>query len=184
MTLPAGWTPTNEQTALGKEEILWKNQLTEGIFKKRVVEVQTITNYRVEQNGRSVMFKDIDDVVVMNQHRVSQSNYMGTYYGRYTRFGMGNSQSRSKTIGDVVFMNQGRTVMRFNQIADPSGVVRLAKSIRKTAVQLLKNEEKRKMQLQKENERDAKVKEKLFKQKKTQTSEVVVCQHIFPHAKW
>ena len=23
------------------------------------------------------MFKEIDDVVVMNQHRVSQSNYMG-----------------------------------------------------------------------------------------------------------
>jgi hypothetical protein len=115
-------------------------------------------------------------VVVMNQHRVSQSNYMGTYYGRYTRFGMGNSQSRSKTIGDVVFMNQGRTVMRFNQIADPSGVVRLAKSIRKNIVQALKTEEKRNTQLLKESEMNAKAKEKLFKRKKIQTSVVVVCR--------
>jgi hypothetical protein len=86
MTLPAGWTPagrtpTNEQATLGNEQTLWKNQLTEGIFKKRVVEVQTITNYRVVKNDWSVMFRDIDDVVVMNQNRVSQSNYMGTYYG-------------------------------------------------------------------------------------------------------
>jgi hypothetical protein len=168
MTLPAGWKPTNEQTALGKEETLWRNQVTEGIFKKRVVEVQTITNYRVLQNDRSVMLKDIDDVVVMNQHRVSQSQYMGTYSGRYVRFGMGNSESRSKTIGDVVFMDQGKTVMRFNQIADPSGVVRLAKSIRKNVVQALKIEEKKNKQLQKEDER-------LSKQKKTQTSAVVMC---------
>jgi hypothetical protein len=71
---------------------------------------------RVLQNDRGVKFKDTDDVVVMNQHRVSQSNYMGTYYGRYARFGMGNTQSRSKTIGDVVFIRQGIPVIRFNQI--------------------------------------------------------------------
>ena len=48
-------------------------------------------------------FKDIDDVVVMNQHRVSQSNYTGTSYGRYACFGTGSTQSRSKTVGDIVF---------------------------------------------------------------------------------
>ena len=47
MTMPAGWRSTNEQAALGKEETLWRNQVTQGILKKRVVEVQTITNYRV-----------------------------------------------------------------------------------------------------------------------------------------
>ena len=46
---------------------------------------------------------------------------MGTYYGRYVRLGTGNTQSRSKTIGDVVFMHKGTAVMRFNQIADPQG---------------------------------------------------------------
>jgi len=170
--MPAGWKPTNEQAALGKEETLWRNELTEGIFKKRVVEVQTITNYRVLRNDRGVMFKDIDDVVVMNQHRVSQSNYMGTYYGRYVRFGTGNTQSRSKTIGDVVFMRRGVSVIRFNQIADPHGVARLAKSARRNIVQYLKNEEKKRGQLQRENERNTK--ERPFRQRKTQKS-VVVC---------
>jgi hypothetical protein len=103
MTMPAGWRPTNEQAALGKEETLWRNQVTQGIFKTMVVEVQTITNYRVLRNDSGLMFKDIDDVVVMNQHRVSQSNYTGTSYGRYARFGRGSTQSRSKIVGDVVF---------------------------------------------------------------------------------
>jgi len=77
MTMPAGCKSTNEQAALGKEGTLWRNHVTEGIFKKRVVEVHTITNYRVLLNDKGLMFKEIDDVVVMNQHRVSQSNYMG-----------------------------------------------------------------------------------------------------------
>lgn len=76
--MPAGWKSTNEQAALGKEGTLWRNHVTEGIFKKRVVEVHTITNYRVLLNDdKGLMFKEIDDVVVTNQHRVSQSNYMG-----------------------------------------------------------------------------------------------------------
>src|SRR5829696_6413204 len=171
MTMPAGWKATNEQAALGKEETLWRNQVTKGIFKKMVVEVQTITNYRILRNDKGIMFKDIDDMVVTNQHRVSQSNYMGTYYGRYTRFGVGNTQSRSKTIGDVVFMRQGRPVIRFNQIADPHGVVRLAKSVKRNVVQSLKNEEKKSQQLQMENERDKK--ERPFR--RTQGS-VVLCR--------
>jgi hypothetical protein len=77
MTMPAGWKSTNEQAALGKEGTLLRNHVTEGIFKKRVVEVHTIINYRVLPNDKGLMFKEIDDVVVMNQHRVSQSNYMG-----------------------------------------------------------------------------------------------------------
>src|SRR5215207_672481 len=173
MAMPTGWKPTNEQAALGKEETLWRNQITEGIFKKRVVEVQTITNYRVLQNDRGVMFKDVDDVVIMNQHRVSQSNYMGTYYGRYVQFGTGNTQSRSKTIGDVMFMRQGTPVIRFNQIADPHGVARLAKSVKRNVVQLLKIEEKKNKQLQKEKERI--IKKRPLKQERTQTSVVVVC---------
>ena len=36
------------------------------------------------------MFKEIDDVVVMNQYRVSQSNYMGTYYGIYANIDLLN----------------------------------------------------------------------------------------------
>ena len=78
--MPAGWKPSNDQMASGREEVLWRNEITQGIFKKKVVEVQTITNYRILRNDYGVMLKDIDDAVVLNQHRVSQSDYMGTYY--------------------------------------------------------------------------------------------------------
>jgi len=169
--MPAGWKPTNEQAALGREETLWRNQVTKGIFKKRVVEVQIITNYRILRNDKGIMFKDIDDVVVMNQHRVSQSNYMGTYYGRYARFGTGNTQSRSKTIGDVVFIRQGRPVIRFNQIADPHGVVRLAKSVKRNVIQSLKNEEKKSKQPQMEMERDTK--ERSFRRRARESA--IIC---------
>ena len=45
--MPAGWKPSNEQAALGREETLWRNEITKGIFKKRLVETQVLTNYRV-----------------------------------------------------------------------------------------------------------------------------------------
>ena len=72
--MPAGWEAPNEREILGKEETLWRNEITQGILKKTVVEVQTLTNYRVSHNGYETMLQDIDDVVVMNQHRVSQSD--------------------------------------------------------------------------------------------------------------
>jgi hypothetical protein len=171
MTMPAGWKPTSEQAALGREETLWRNQITQGIFKKRVVEVHTITNYRVLRNDKGIMFKDIDDVVVMNQHRVSQSNYMGTSYGRYARFGTGSTQSKSKTVGDVVFMRQGKPVITFSQIADPHGVVRLAKSAKRSVTQALKTEEKKNKQLQRDRERD------MVERPSRGRRDIVVCSH-------
>jgi hypothetical protein len=155
-----------------KEETLWRNQITQGIFKKKIVEVQTITNYRVLRNDKGITFKDIDDVVVMNQHRISQSNYTGTSYGRYARFGTGSTQSRSKTVGDVVFMRQGRPAVRFNQIADPHGVVRLAKSAKRNVTQAMKTEDKKNRLLQSEKDND--VKTRRFKQPKEKSS-IVVC---------
>jgi hypothetical protein len=62
------------------------------------VEVHTITNYRVLLSDKGLMFKEIDDVVVMNQHRVSQSNYMGTYFGIYANIDLLN-------VGKFVLLN-------------------------------------------------------------------------------
>lgn len=150
MTMPAGWKTSKEREILGSEETIWRNEITHGIFKKTVVEVQTLTNYRVLRNGYETMLEDIDDVIVMNQHRVSQSDHMGTYYGRYARFGMGSSKSRSRTVGDIVFMRQGRQDIVFSQVVDPHGVARLAKAAKKAIIQALKAEERKEKQLQKE----------------------------------
>ena len=118
MAMPAGWNTPKEREILGSEETIWRNEITQGIFKKTVVEVQTLTNYRVLRDDYETMLQDIDDVIVINQHRVSQSDHMGTYYGRYARFGMGSSKSRSKIVGDVVFMRQERQDIVFSKVVD------------------------------------------------------------------
>ena len=45
---------------------------------RKVVETQVITNFYVMQNTRSIPLNDIDDIVIMNQHRESQ--YQGNRY--------------------------------------------------------------------------------------------------------
>jgi hypothetical protein len=115
-----------------------------------VVETQRITNYRVIQNNSQISLKDVDDIVVMNQHRVSQSSHIGTYTGRYTRFGYGTSRSTGVSVGDVVFMYQGRPYIVFRQITDPNGVARLAKSARKQLLAAIKATEKLQAQSRKQ----------------------------------
>ena len=61
MVIPAGWEAPNEREILGKEETLWRNEITQGILKKTVVEVQTLTNYKVLLNSYGTMLQDIDD---------------------------------------------------------------------------------------------------------------------------
>ena len=50
------------------------------------------------RNDSGVLLKDINDIVVMNQHRISQSQYTGTSTGRSARVSFGSSRSTSKTI--------------------------------------------------------------------------------------
>ncbi|MGA9845720.1 MAG: zinc ribbon domain-containing protein [Nitrososphaeraceae archaeon] len=152
MTMPAGWRPQTPSTpssatspveqTLGPEQSIWHNEVMTGIIHRKVVETQTITNYRVLKNNLGVYLKDLDDIVVMNQQRVSQSQYMGTYSGRYSRVGFGNSRSKSITVGDVIFMYQGAPYIIYRQINDPYGVTKLAKAARKRILQAIKAAQK------------------------------------------
>jgi hypothetical protein len=143
---------SSDSTVLGTEKIIWHNEITKGIFNKHVIGTQRVTNYRVVYNSSEILLKDVDDILVMNQRRISQSQYMGTSSGRYTRFGAGSSRSKSVTIGDVVFMYRGAPYIIFNQITDPSGVVRLAKAARKQILSAVLINEKQKIQSQKMQE--------------------------------
>jgi hypothetical protein len=117
------------------ERVRWTNEVTEeGFFKKRVVEIQRITNYRVYQNSTYISLSELDDIVIMNQHRVSQSDYSLFSSGSGFRTGFGTSKSRSRTIGDLVFIYRGTPRIIFKQIEDPQGVARLAKAARKRVI--------------------------------------------------
>jgi len=134
---------------LGLEQVIWKNDVMTGIINRKIVETQIITNYRVIQNQTSISLADLDDIIVMNSHRESQSQRTGYYVrGFITSHGTG----RGKTIGDVVFMHRGQPIVIFRQIADPTGVCRLAKTARKSFAAALKQAEKAEARLKKEND--------------------------------
>jgi hypothetical protein len=120
------------------ESIIWSNLQTEGTIKKRATWLGVVTNYRILQYSvkqhvaNYVSFPALEDIVVMNQRRVSQSTGYGSYgRSRYHIAGTSGSRSTGITIGDIVFISQGRPFITFNQIQDPRGLVKLVKSISK-----------------------------------------------------
>ena len=142
------WTSTLCFTGLpvlaNGEEVVWSYVKTDGVFTKKATEVWAITNLRAiiyffdnpDQSGYGYLTL-FDDVIVMNSHRTSTSHRMGSFSssGRYgMRVGTGSSigQSKSQTVGDVVFMKDGDDVLRFGGVADPSGIAKVAKSIKKS----------------------------------------------------
>jgi ribosomal protein L40E len=147
MAMPPGWRPNRPYPVvnLGPENPIWKNDVMTGIINRKVVETQIITNYRVIQNQTAVSLTDLDDVIVMNSHRVSESQRMGYYRMSY-------GTSKGKTVGDVMFIYRGQPVIIFRQIADPTGVSRLAKTARRSLITAMKQAEKAEAKLKKEKE--------------------------------
>ncbi len=120
------------------ESMVWHNLQTEGLINKRAKWLEAITNYRILQYSfmkhaaNYITYGALEDVIVMNQKRISQSNAYGSYArSKYHVSGIGTTRSSGTTVGDVVFIAQGRPIVTFTQIQDPSGLVKLVKSIMK-----------------------------------------------------
>lgn len=127
-------------THLGNEEVqLWSFVAdTKGFFRKKVTESLVVTNFRImrvdNENDKVfgyILFPNIDDVIVMNTHRVSESTGYGMSYGYGTRYGTRRSSGTSKTVGDIVFIVNGQKVS-WGGIPDPTGLKNFIKSIKKT----------------------------------------------------
>lgn len=144
MTMPKGWENKVQSgpSATQSESTIWSDQITSGIFHKKVVETRYISNLAVSTSRGRISLSQVDDIVVMNSKRSSQSQYTGFSTGRYARYGMGNSKSNSRTVGDVVFMSGGKPVIVIEQVQDPHGVARLAKAARKQLIAQNKAAEK------------------------------------------
>jgi hypothetical protein len=76
MTLPEDGGPPDNLVAGGAEEVIWQYFQTQGIVNKKVIRQQMLTNYRVVDNNIlansqiEAKLQDLDDIVVINQHRV------------------------------------------------------------------------------------------------------------------
>lgn len=122
------------------EELLWFDQETSGVIQKHLKFVTALTNFRAiiynfETNSYGcVLLRDVDDVLVMNKRTLSESSRTGTFVGagRYSGFGgvtMSYGTGKSRVVGDVVFLVNGKQAMSWGGIVDPTGVSRLAKSV-------------------------------------------------------
>ena len=120
------------------ESIVWHNVLTEGTINKHATWLDVITNQRIfeysfqQHEANAIALSALEDVIVMNQKRISQSNRSGGYgRSKYHIAGTGTSSSTGVTIGNVVFVSQGKPIITFYNIQDPRGLVKLVKSISK-----------------------------------------------------
>ncbi len=122
------------------EEFIWSHSEEKGLIHKHLTKLWAITNYRIfnydaETNqitGR-LMMADLEDPVVMNTHRISNSTRVGSY-GSFSRgFGISSGQSTSKsvTVGDIIFMSGGKPVITWGGITDPNGLKRMVTAIKK-----------------------------------------------------
>lgn len=164
--MPKGWNrdqTTDGRPYLGSENTIWRSDVMTGIFNRKVSETRSITNFRVLQNGRSILLSDLDDIVIMNQRRESQY-HGGRYYVRGSGMSYGTGRSSGKSVGDIAFIYHGQPTIVFQKIEDPSGVARLAKAARRSMIQRLKSAEKAQANLEKELERERRLVEKSQKQ--------------------
>lgn len=135
------------------EELLWSFDITEGLIRKKIVVRLALSNYRIMkidmQNNKIlgyILLQDLDDVVVMNTHRASNSIGYGMYAGTRGRYmtmaGPRFSSGTSKTIGDIVFIVNGQKVS-WGGLPDPTGLKNFVKSLKKTMYDEVKKLEKK-----------------------------------------
>jgi len=122
------------------EEFIWSHSEQKGILHKHLSSLWAITNFRIfiydgESNQVTglLMMSDLEDIVVMNTHRVFNSTRAGTYGSIARGFGIstGSSTGKSVTVGDILFMSHGQPIITWGGITDPTGLKRLTTAIQK-----------------------------------------------------
>jgi hypothetical protein len=87
--------PASKETS---EQLLWGREMTNGKFKKQVIQVQTVTNKAIRlDNNCAISLFQLDDIAVTNRHSKSEGSYTsystgGGRHGGGIRVGMGQSK--------------------------------------------------------------------------------------------
>jgi hypothetical protein len=140
--------PTLDSQA-GGESIVFRRDNTKGVFHKRVVSRDIITNHRIihtaDCNNYSpqIMLEDLDDVLTMNSSSNGNYQYFGTSIasryrirsGIMMRYGYGNVSTRHRTSADILFIKDGKPQIIFSNVRNAQDVVKMVKSMRKLRIQ-------------------------------------------------
>jgi len=123
---------SSPQQPLPDEQIFWRRNITQGWFRKKVVEVQMITSRAVRVNQGSLDLQTVDRIEIANRH--SRGRGKGTTYsvgggrGGGPRMHFSEGESRSRHFGDMVFFSQGAVVFTVYEVEDAAGIKRLIKA--------------------------------------------------------
>jgi hypothetical protein len=116
------------------EDVLWFYEIDNKSYIITIFRIMIIDN-EVDEVMNMILLQDLDDVIVMNTYRNSSFISSGIYTGYANRFfgGTVNSYSsgKSRTFGDILFMNNGKSEVIFRNIQDPKGLARLVKSVKR-----------------------------------------------------
>lgn len=128
------------------EQVLWSHRVTKGIFNKETVEewiitgLRAIKKYPVTKENPQERFIVIGladaDIIVMNQHRETSGNRVGTFggvvnSGAFAGTTTGLTHSTSVTHGDLIFLHDKKEIIRFSNISDPQDVNHMIQTIKK-----------------------------------------------------
>jgi len=148
------------------EELLWINTKIEGAINKHIMWLEALTNFRAlyydftkHESGR-IPLSFVDDVVVKNKKLTSGSDRVGTFTGSILSI----SHVSSGTIGDVVFVKDGKPTVTFLQVSDPNDIASLANAVIEELFKPLKQGKKTQLPL---------IEEPIMKLKTSKTGELV-----------
>lgn len=130
--VPTALFPTSPFLAAG-EKILWYATKTGGVFSKHIEWMQVLTDFRMleydfQTHGSTVVaLPAVDDIIIANQRTESETTRSGSR-------GYSTSSTKSRTIGDIVFVSGGKPVITLYHIVDPGAVVEVATSAKQQAM--------------------------------------------------
>jgi hypothetical protein len=144
------------------EEVLWIIRKGHGKLHKHIDWLQALTNFRViryhfrTHKFETVFLYDVEDIIIANQHTTSTSSRIGTFTRRENKSSFlltkrMTSPNKNSTVGDVIFVHNGKPFITFYQIQDPVALAELAKT---TAKQYFSHDNKSSsMQIQKHEQK-------------------------------
>lgn len=126
------------------EKVLWEKGKTKSFFDTTLTDLWRITNYRVVKNKDAMDLAIIEDAVIMNEFdETFGEGHTTTHYD-----GFSVSEPNRPAVfhyGDVAFLYEGKPLIVFPELLDPSKIVDIFKAARQEAIERLapKDEEEK-----------------------------------------
>lgn len=112
------------------EQVLWSRIIKKGFFRKKVVQVQVITNLAVRLNRQVIKLGDIDHIVLSDRHSISDGMYQGysIRVGNGMRVNTGRGHGKSVPYADMTFFSRGMAMLVLQDVQDASGIKQLVQA--------------------------------------------------------